>query len=59
MMIEHDLVDTLRVKIFPVVLGAGERLFGETSDTKAMRLVDSRTLDDGVAVLTYDAVERR
>src|SRR5437867_11576222 len=39
-LIEHDLVDELRLKIFPVVLGAGERLFGETSDKKHMRLVD-------------------
>jgi dihydrofolate reductase len=54
-LMEHDLVDNLRLKIFPVVLGAGERLFGETSDKKRMRLVDSQTLDDGVAVLTYEA----
>jgi dihydrofolate reductase len=41
-LMEHDLVDELRLKIFPVVLGAGKRLFGETSDKKAMRLVDTR-----------------
>jgi dihydrofolate reductase len=52
-LIEHDLVDELRLKIYPVVLGAGERLFGETSDKKPMRLVDAQTLDDGVAFLTY------
>ena len=52
-LIEHDLVDELRLKIFPVVLGAGERLFGETSDTKPMRLVDTQALADGVALLTY------
>ena len=40
-LIEHDLVDELRLFVFPVVLGAGERLFGETSDKKPMRLVDS------------------
>jgi dihydrofolate reductase len=50
---EHDLVDKLRLKVFPVVLGDGERLFGETSDKKPMRLVDTQTLGDGVAVLTY------
>src|SRR5262245_7092501 len=55
-LIEHDLVDQLRLKIFPVVLGAGERLFGETSDKKPMRLVDMRTLAGGVAVLTYQPV---
>src|SRR6266487_6290267 len=52
-LMEHDLVDELRLKIYPVVLGAGERLFGETSDKKPMRLVDTQTLDDGVAFLTY------
>ena len=54
-LMEHDLVDELRLKIFPVVLGAGERLFGETGDKKPMRLLDTQTLDDGVAILTYEA----
>ena len=58
-LMEHDLVDELRLKIFPVVLGAGERLFGETSDKKPMRLVDTQTLGDGVAILTYEPVRRR
>jgi dihydrofolate reductase len=52
----HDLVDELRLKVFPVVLGAGERLFGETSDTKPLRLVDSQTLGDGIAYLIYAVV---
>ena len=56
-LIEHDLVDELRLKIFPVVLGAGERRFGETSDKKPMRLVDIQTLDDGVAYLTYERLQ--
>ena len=55
-LIEHDLVDELRLIVFPVVLGAGERLFGETSDKKPMRLVDTRTIGDGLAFLTYELV---
>ncbi len=55
-LMEHDLVDELRLKIYPVVLGAGERLFGETSDKKPMRLVDTQTVDGDVAFLTYERV---
>ena len=55
-LMEHDLVDELRLKIFPVVLGAGERLFGETSDKKAMRLIHTRTVEGDVVFLTYEAV---
>jgi len=55
-LLEHDLVDELRLKVFPVVLGAGERLFGETSDKKAMRLVDTRTVEGDVVFLTYKRV---
>jgi dihydrofolate reductase len=55
-LMEHDLIDELRLKIFPVVLGAGERLFGETSDKKAMRLVDTQTLEGDVVFLTYEVV---
>jgi len=55
-LMENDLVDELRLVVFPVVLGAGERLFGETSDKKPMRLVDTKTIGDGLAFLTYELV---
>jgi len=55
-LLEHDLVDELRLKIFPVVVGAGERLFGETSDKKAMRLLDTQSVEGDVVFLTYELV---
>jgi dihydrofolate reductase len=53
-LIEHELVDELRLMVFPVVLGSGKRLFGRTSDKKRLRLADSKTVGDGVAILIYE-----
>ena len=55
-LIEHHLVDEVRLMIYPFVLGSGERLFPETSDRSAMRLVDTRTVGHGLALVTYDVV---
>jgi dihydrofolate reductase len=53
-LVEHDLVDELRLMVFPVVLGAGERLFGGITDKRSMRLRDTRIVGDGLAYLTYE-----
>ena len=52
-LIENDLVDELRLMVFPVVLGTGRRLFVETSDKKRLRLVDSKIVGEGIAILVY------
>jgi dihydrofolate reductase len=54
-LIENDLIDEYRLMVFPVVLGSGKRLFGDTDDAKAMRLVElKRVGSDGVVILIYE-----
>ena len=52
-LLEQDLVDELRLMVFPVVLGSGKRLFGDTNDKKALQLADSKTVGDGVVILIH------
>jgi dihydrofolate reductase len=53
-LIANDLVDQLNLMVFPVILGSGKKLFGETKDAKTLRLTDSRTAGDGVAIMVYE-----
>jgi len=52
-LLDHDLVDELRLMVFPVILGKGKQLFGDTSATKRLQLAEARTVGDGVAILVY------
>jgi dihydrofolate reductase len=53
-LLEQDLVDELRLMVYPIVLGSGKRIFGELNDKKPLRLIDSKIVGDGVAILTYE-----
>jgi dihydrofolate reductase len=53
-LVEHDLVDELRLMVFPVVLGSGKRLFGPSAEKTPLKLTDSKTVGDGIAILTYE-----
>ena len=55
-LLDHDLVDELRLTLFPVVLGDGERLFGACDHPTALRLTDTMTIGDGLTYVTYDVV---
>jgi dihydrofolate reductase len=52
-LVDAGLVDEMRLMVFPVILGAGKRLFSTTRDKEPLRLVDSKIVGDGIAVLTY------
>ena len=56
-LVENDLVDEVRLMVFPVILGKGKRVFGETSDKKPLQLTDSKTVGDGVAILIYEPAD--
>jgi dihydrofolate reductase len=53
-LLDHDLVDELRLMVFPVVLGKGQRLLTGINSKKELRLTDSKTVGDGVAILIYE-----
>ncbi len=57
-LIANDLVDELHLMVFPVVLGSGKRLFGDTADIKVMQLSESKTVGDGIAILVYKAAAK-
>lgn len=52
-LIEQDLVDALHLQVYPVIVGAGKRLFGDTTATRRLRLTEGRTVGD-VHILVYE-----
>jgi dihydrofolate reductase len=58
-LIEHDLVDELRLMVYPIVLGSGKRLFADTSEKKPMRLSSAKPVGEGITILTYEPVRGR
>jgi dihydrofolate reductase len=55
-LIEHDLVDAIHLQVYPIIVGAGKRLFGDTSATKRLSLAEAKTVGDGVHILIYERV---
>jgi dihydrofolate reductase len=55
-LLEHDLVDELRLMVYPVVLGSGKQLFGKTTNKKRVRLTDTQLVGDGIVIHTYETV---